>query len=292
MEKIENQEDLELIMNLMDKPLNDDSLKQIKEMVEKNLNPEYVRRIEETTFIKGSAQFLPSFRTIVINYNYIKKSMDKAKKVLQEDTNTTRHSEKKLIKLLTAYRILLHEIYHSKQIYNVFDTCETDIETEIIRSLYNIEIEEYKKEQEKKDKSEIIEQKTFKINKILMPYSEINPIERKAEIESYKVIREMINPIKNSYPKVYDEIEMQILVNMCNGYQYISPYEQVLDIIKTNDIKYKLPYNSTNINDFTNKIKDKTTEIERMELGLNVSRNTIEKTFDKLQKIYKFNTNK
>ena len=282
-------EELEVIINLMDKPINIDSLKQIKEMVEKKVNPKYVRSIEETHYITGAAEFLLSSRIILINYNNIKKYMEIAKETLKEDTRTNKNTEKKLIRLLSVYRILLHEMHHSKQIYNVFDTCEKDIETEIIKSIYNIDNEEYKNQIQNKDIYTIIEEKTAKINQILRPYSEINPIERKAEIESYKQIRELIKPVKNSYPNVYNEMEMQILSNMYNGYQNGVPYEQVLKIIKENNSKYTLPYNSKNINDFMNKIKDKLTEIERMELGLNVQENTIENTFNNLQKIYTLN---
>ena len=285
MKKIKKQDELELIMNLMDQPITKDSLKQIREMNEKTVDTNYVRSIEETTCIKSSALFLPSPRIILVNYSRMNKIMEQATEILKIDTKTNKHKDKKLIKLLTIYRILLHEIHHSKQIYNVFDECKEDIESEIIRSIYNIDKEEYKKQLKKTEKNIIIEETTRKTNNILRPYSEINPIERKAEIESYKKIIELITPIKEAYPKVYNEIKMQMLFNRYNGYQYGLPYEQTLEILKMNRAKYKLPYNSENMKDFFNTIQNKTTEIERMELGLKVSNDTINNTISSIQKI-------
>ena len=285
MKKITKQDELELIMNLMEKPITKDSLKQIKEMVEKTVDSNYVRSIEETTQIKTSARFLTASRIILVNYSRIGKFMEQATEILKIDTKTNKHRDKKLIKLLTAYRILLHEIHHSKQIYNVFDECKEDIESEIIRSIYNIDKEEYQKQIKKTEKNIIIEETTRVPNEILRDYSEINPIERKAEIESYKKIIELITPIKDAYQKVYDEIRMQMLFNRYNGYQYAIPYEQTLEILKMNKAKYKLPYNSENMKDFLNTIQNKTTEIERMELGLKVSNDTINNTISSIQKI-------
>ena len=78
---------------------------------------------------------------------------------------------------------------------------------------------------------------------------------------------------------------MQMLFNRYNGYQYGLPYEQTLEILKMNRAKYKLPYNSENMKDFFNTIQYKTTEIERMELGLKVSNDTINNTISSIQKI-------
>ena len=59
-----------------------------------------------------------------------------------------------------------------------------------------------------------------------------------------------------------------------------------------NNLIEQIKYYNANIDslkDEMNKIKDKSTEIERMELGLNVQENTIENTFNNLQKIYTLN---
>lgn len=277
------QEELPLIMALMDEPLNINTLKKIKNMALQNVDPKYVENIQETKYINRSAQFLISSKTILVNYKKLNEFTEKAAQTLKEDTFTKKEKDIKMIKLLTAYRILLHEIHHSKQTYNVFDICGKDLETEIIRTIYNIDWEEYIEDLKNRDKIEIIEEKTGMLNRTLIPYSDINPIERKAEIESYKRILEIIKPIQELFPNIYNEIEIQRLYNMYNGYDFNSPFEQLLNIIKSENKKLGLPYDK-DIKDL-NDIQSKATEIEKMELGLKVSENTIEQTRRKIEKI-------
>ena len=224
-------DELNLIINLMNKPLNIDALKKIKRMIEKQINPKYVKEITETDNINRSAQFMTSSKIILVNYEYIETYIEKEAKAFEMDMLTSKKEYIKLIKLLTAYRILLHEIHHAKQIYNVFDAYELDIESEILRIIYNIDREEYIEQLKNKYKIEIIEEKTKMTNIVLSKYSEINPIERKAEIESYKKIKKIIEPLKNIYPEVYDGIEMRKLYNMYNGYQDGIPFEKLINIM-------------------------------------------------------------
>ena len=273
-------EELKMIMNLMDKPFDINSLKQLKQIVEKNIDPKYVKEIIETDRINKSAQFLVSSRTMKVNYNRMLKFLEETKEIFEQETFTSKEKNKKMIKLVMGYRIFLHELHHSKQTYNTFDTYEEDIETEIIRIIYNIDKEDYVKQLETTEATKIIEEKTLKANTLLAEYSKINPIERKAEIESYKKIIEIMKPVKDLYPEVSDYMHMQLLANMLNGYnKYGVPFQQLIQIM---NIK-KIPYNNKKLNEII--ITNKATEIEKMKLGLNIKQDTIIQTEKKLQKL-------
>lgn len=280
-----NQE-LKLILELLNEKIDIKTLKKIKKMIEKNINKTHIEKIQEDTEIPVPAVFLLSTKIVKINYNRIQKYLEEFESAMRINMPNATKEDMQLIKLLTMYRMLLHEIYHSKQIYNVFDTDKNDIETEIIRSIYNIDRKKIIEELKFLTRNEIIEYTTALTNEILLPYHEINPLERKAEIQSFLQIRQMLEPIKQAYQKVYDEIYCMEMIKATTGYETNEiPYFKTLEILErlNPDFKFILPYDSKTRIEFLNKVHE--TEREKLELGLDVKQNTLQSINDELIRI-------
>lgn len=279
--------ELEFILDLMNEENELETIKKIKKKLGKEVGKEYIKTIIETNQIPNNAVFLPGSKTILLSTENIMKYLKKLEQIVVYDFPGFTKEEIKLTRLLTIYRILLHEIYHSKQIYNAFDTDINDLETEIIRTLYSFTRKEYLQEKKFKTREQIIEEKTGKINRILMPYDEINPLERKAEIESLNAIRNLLKPVKGKYSNAYNEIYCQELFKKINGYdvclssETISPYAQTLSILQAYNIKSF----QTDENQLIYRVRDKSTEQEKMKLGLKVSRKILVKTENKIHEL-------
>lgn len=279
------EKELDFIMALMNEKIEIETLKTIKQRIDKMKNKQLVETIKENKKINLPAEFMASSKIIKVNYNKMLEYLNKLENAMKIDIPQATLEEIKLIKLLTVYRIFIHEIYHSKQIYSAFDTKQNDIETEITRSLYNINIEKYSKELKTKNRNQIIEEKTVKTNEILFKHSEINPIERKAEIESLKQIKQLITPIKGKYKNVYNELQLIEYSKLIAGYDRAEiPYIKVLEILKkeNKEFKIKFPYGCPNKFEFLKTAEDLATEKERLELGLNVSNETTERIYQKI----------
>ena len=284
-------EELDFIMNLMEKEFTINTLKEIKEKIKKEKNENQITEIIENDKCPTAAAFFLSTKHIEVNYGKMLNHAIIYANRINNSYGITKE-ELKLIEILTAYRMLLHEIHHSKQMYNVFDTNNMDPETEIIRSILNISRKDYLNELKTKSREEIIEERTFKINNMIIPYSEINPIERKAEIESLKGIRNIIEPIKSKYIKIYDEIHFNELLLKTDKYDEYSetlninmtPYIQILRLIKQNLHlpRIYLPYNTSTYKEAMNELSKKTSEQERLDLGLEVKHYTLQKANDRM----------
>jgi len=286
-------EDLKLILELMDEQLDINSLKKIKALFEKNMDQKYVECIYETEDILPPAQFVQKYKTVMVNYKNFENIMNQTQEDMQYIIKTSTDKDIKFLRLITAYRIFLHEYHHSKQIYNVIDL-KDDIETEIIKGLLNIDKENLEDEQVK----DIIDFKMMPFIRLMNGNAIFNPIERKAEIESFKQVHKLLEQVKELYPNVYDYTYMSILGNTKDGYgkhepveclgdDKETPYEKTLDILDYFGINYRYPYNKINYNDAITEIKEKTSEQERYELGLEVSQETKDNLFDNIQKVYK-----
>lgn len=283
--------ELDFIMDLMYDDFNINTLRKIKEKIDKEKNTEQLKEIRENDLSPNSAVFYLSKKYMDINY---RKLLNHAITYTSQIRNSYEITDEefKLMEILTAYRIFLHEIHHSKQIYNVFDTKNMDPETEVLRSILNVGRKEYLKELKTKSREEIIEEKTAAINNIIRPYSEMNPCERKAEIESLKHIKQIIEPLKNKYIKIYDEISFNELSIKIEGYEEyavgfeknMTPYVMASRIIKQglHLPKIYLPYESSTYNEALEKLNRKTSEQEKLELGLDIKPRTLQKINDRI----------
>ena len=280
--------ELEFIIELMNSEINLDTLRKIKQKIEKIKNSEHVEYIKENNKIPVNAAFMVSTKTIQVNQGHILQYLKGIDEVLKTDMPSSTENDIKMFKLLTIYRIYIHELYHSKQIYDAFDTNKNDMETEITRSLYNINRKEYLESLKTKTREQLIENKTLETNNILYKYNEINPLERKAEIESFKYIRNMLLPIKCAFLNVYDEMYLMELSKMIAGYDQAEiPYIKVLEILKneSKNFNIKFPYGCPNKFLFMNTARESLTEKERFELGLEVDHSTIDNAYQKINKI-------
>lgn len=286
-------EELKLITELMNENITIETLRKIKNMAEKKMNKKYVSEIIETNCISAPAQYTPMFKTVMVNYGKIQIELKKVEEDIKYSIRNPKTKDIKMAKLIKAYRILLHELHHTKQIYKAMEEISDDIESETIRGIYKISEEDLKSEY----KYDTLDKKMKPVIRVLNPNSQFNPIERKAEMESYKQIEEILRPLKKLYPKVYDDIRMNQLGDILYGYTKIEPYEQigddketpyekVMDILDYYNIEYILPYDSKNIDEVKSKIAD-VSEQEKMELGLPVSPSILKEKQKELQKLYK-----
>lgn len=280
--------ELEFIIDLMHHEINIDTLKKIKQRIDNEKDVRHVERIKESKDIIKPTSFLFSTKTIKVNYIRMLDYLEKLESVMKTDMPESRTEEIKLIKLLTIYRMFMHELYHSKQIYEAFDTDINDLETEMTRSLYNFNRKEYLEKLQTKTRRQLIEEKTLKINNILYNYPEINTLDRKAEIESLKYVRRIIKPIQADCMNTYNELQLMEFSKLIAGYdKQDAPYIEALNKIKQLDPSFiiKYPYEYSNKNLFLNTVKNITTEKERFELGLEVSTLTIDNTYTKINKL-------
>lgn len=275
---------INIILDLMCKEISRDNLIKLVESID--FDKKHVVSISEDHRINFCARFFPATKQIIVNYGKMLDYLDSFNEIIRIDMVSAREYEIKLICILTAYRIILHELYHAKQAYNVFYGDDSSAETELIRSIYNVDVDYFKRNKRKNYREKKIDDLTSYINSILVPYDEINLIERRAKIESYKQIREIISPIKYRYSDVYDELYMLELCKKINGYdKKIIPFFQLLDILNKNGLKYNFPYGVDNHADFINKIYEVTTEEERFELGLSVDIDTVENAYNEISSI-------
>ncbi len=280
--------ELKFIMDLMDNEIDIETLRKIRDRIDKTKNKEHVEEIKENKKIPVPAAFMVSSKTIKVNNARMLDYLIRLESAMKIDMPETTDEELQLIKLITIYRIYMHELYHSKQIYDAFDTDKTDIETEITRSLYNIDRKVYLEELKTKSRKQIIEEKTYMTNSIFYNHPEINILDRKADIETLKYVRNMLSPVKDSFENVDTYLYLLKLSLLINGYDKPEvPYIETLEKLKILNKKFNIvyPYNSKNKFMFLSAIKEITTEKERFELGLDVSQQTIENTYQKIDKI-------
>jgi hypothetical protein len=286
-------EELKLITELMNEDLTIETLRKIKTMAEKKMNKDYVYEILETDCIEEPARFAPMFKTVMVNYRNMLIELKKIEEEIKYSIRNPKTRDIKMAKLVKAYRIFLHEFHHTKQIYKAIEEASDDIESEIIRGIYNISEEELNSEYI----YDILDQKMKPVNIVLKPNAQFNPIERKADIESRRQIDEIFKPSKNLYPKVYDNIRMEQLGDLTFGYNRIepyevpgddkeNPYEKTIDILKYYRLEYRLPYNSKNMEELKSKIAG-ISDQEKMELGLPVPRTMVKEKQKELEKMYK-----
>jgi len=279
--------ELKFIMDLMDNEIDIETLRKIRDRIDKTKNKEHVEEIKENKKIPVPAAFMVSSKTIKVNNARMLDYLIRLESAMKIDMPETTDEELQLIKLITIYRIYMHELYHSKQIYDAFDTDKTDIETEMTRSLYNIDRKIYLEELKTKSRKQIIEEKTYMTNSIFYNHPEINILDRKADIETLKYVRNMLSPVKDSFENVDTYLYLLKLSLLINGYDKPEvPYIETLEKLKILNKKFNIvyPYNSKNKFMFLSAIKEITTEKERFELGLDVSQQTIENTYQKIDK--------
>ena len=281
--------ELEFIINLMDKEINLDTLKKIKQRMEKIKRYEHVEYIKENSKIPTPTTFIPSTKTIQVNYEKVLEYLKNLDDVIKADMPKSSEKDIKMFKLLTTYRMYIYEMYRLKQIHDAFETNEKDLETQITRSIYNIiNRMDYLEKTIMISKQEIIKAKTSNANKILFEYSDINPLERKAEIESFKYIRKMLLPIRSTFENVYDEMYLMELSKMISGYDKAPiPYIRILELLKQEDKNFEIefPYGCESVNSFLNASKTMSTEKERFELGLNIEPETLNKTYQLINRM-------
>ena len=277
--------DLEFIMELNEEKITIKTLKKIKERLNTLRNIDYIKSIKDCSELEHMAEYFPGTKMIGINYSKIMNFLDEYENAIYLDIPQASIKEMKMLRLITAYRIFLHEIHHSKQFYNAYETDSADLESEIIRSIYNMDRKKFLKELRTRTRREIMEEKTFKINEELLNYSEINPLERKAEIESFRQVRSILAPIRGMYMNLYDELYLLELAAQINGYDKEEvPFIQTLNTLKENIPNYKVnyPYGCKDKYDLFETTEEITSEQERFELGLNVKDITKQKTDDKM----------
>lgn len=280
--------ELEFIMELNKEELTIETLKRIKERLNILRNKDQIKSIKDCLEIEFKAAYYPETKMIGVNYIRIMSYLNKFEQAMRLDIPNARKDEIRMLKILTAYRIFLHEMYHSKQIYNAYETDSNDLESELIRSIFSMDRKTYLQELKTKTRSEIMDERTTTINNILMPYSELNPIERKAEIESYRQVRKILMPVRGNYMNVYDELHLLELGIQAQGYDLVEvPYIGILNILneKIPDYRIKYPYECKNKYAFFETVKEIATEQERLELGLNVRSVTKDRVYEKIEAI-------
>jgi len=280
--------DLNFIMKLNEEEITIETLKKIKQRINKLKNSNHVKSIKENKTIPINGVYYPGRKEIEVNLTHIIKYLDIFEEAMWTDIPNARKDEMKMLKLLTAYRIFLHEIYHSKQIYNAYETDSNDLESEIIRAIYNMSRKTYLQELETKSREQIMEEKTKETNDILMPHFEINPIERKAEIESFKRVRQILMPVRDNYISTYDELYVLEQATLIKGYDQAEvPFIQLIKILKEQNPNFRImfPYGCSNKYDFFKTVEGLATEQERIELGLNIYPKTKDRVYEKIDAI-------
>ena len=280
--------DLSFILRQKDSEISPDVLRKIKIRLNCLTNSDQLERIRENKKNTENITYMPADKTIEVNFKLMIDYLNDFEQSMKIDIPNATDEDIRLIKLLIAYKMFLHEIYHAKQLYNAFETNEDDMESEIIRSIYNMSRKKYLQEIMYKPRRQIMEERIYETNRILLPYADINPIERKAEIEALKQVRNIITPLKDKYMKVYDELHLIELSKMMQGYEKAEvPFIRIIEILKTEDPNFRimLPYGCNNKKELFETTETVTTERDRLEFGLNITGQTKEKVYEKISMI-------
>ena len=280
--------DLSFIMRQKDSEISPDILRKIKVRLNCLANGDQLEKIRENKKNTENIEYISTNKTIEVNFKLMIDYLNDFENSMRLDMPNATEEDIRLIKVLIAYKMFLHEIYHAKQLYNAFETNENDIESEIIRSIYNMDRKKYLQELMYKPREQIIKERTYETNRILLPHEDINPIERKAELEALKRVRNIITPLKDKYTKVYDELYLIELSRMIQGYEKADvPFIRIMEILKTEDPNFRiiLPYGCRNKKDLFEVSETMTTERDRLEFGLNVTGQTKEKVYEKISVI-------
>ena len=188
-----------------------------------NLNVDYYnlgKFVKKVVFMEENPQNKKSYAGYSYNDRCVVLFTGKLADMILEREDYIPRKQLLLCKNIRVTQSILHEIEHAKQAKIMED--RKDDESEILKVTGTSRSQEIIKD---RLKSLGVGSNTIKIIlndklKICADYYNFAPHERLAEINSNEKILEIINPMKNYIPEIYDRITFGVTSNRIRGYKY------------------------------------------------------------------------
>ena len=261
----------------------------------------YVRNFEFTDKFQKDwnsitvAGYQPLLNKIVIDFQSVVVMMDNLSKYdcLFDSV------ELYMYRNLVITQFVLHELEHASQFKLANDKHNKSIEARFSRAFYVLQLaylyphdyvkffEEILKNcslDEYMDRSQIIYGETY----------EFNPIERLAQVNSYKSILSALEPIKSSIPNLYEYMTASYFQQLLNGYeeswsQGVCPTQVYLYAINQQNIWGSLDFYDQDVNRLKQKAYSNYDLKQRFYFGFPVSYEEFSRTNDYMRTLNKFN---
>lgn len=223
------------------------------------------------------AEYNPYSTEIIVHYPNIKVILETMDYYIDLFNQTERTMFKNL--LITQY--LLHELEHASQFKQSDDVLDRSIEAKLVRPNYivgkYIRDIDFAKELLNNDISSERFDKYIKImDKLNKEYYRFNPIERLAQVRSFQTILNILEPIKETVPNLYEFNGASLVEEMIKGYddalkQNKCPTEIYLNSIKRKDVWKDLDFYDDDREKLLENVNNTYSKTKRLILGLPIT---------------------
>lgn len=261
----------------------------------------YVKKVRMINkFIKDDesltcAQYDQYNSEIIIYYA----NMQVAAETLSEYYHLFNDLEKTMFKNLVITQYILHELEHALQYKQIMTSKNETLEIKLIRPSFTLGsaannkslIELFKKNNISLESYE----NYLKENEMLYKkYYEFDPIERLAQVNSYKTLSNSLKAIKDTVPNLYEFNKAVILEEMLKGYQEswkqaTCPTELYLYGTGNKNIWKSLDFYDRNSDKLIENVKEKYDLSKRLTLGLPITLSEYANKSKALRKTNKYN---
>ena len=258
-------------------------------------NVEFTNKLEKNDYMVECAAYAPISMKILVDYESIQIAIENRSHYEQ----LFQSLEKIMYRNLTITQYILHELEHAFQNKQADNKPDNSTETKLVSASFVIE-------QAMKNprvlnallKGEIPAQNfiiyALQNRKLKKQYYAFNPIERLAQINSFKTIINSIKPIKKYIPNLYEFKQASLVEEMVRGYasswsQGICPTQVYLFGTKQSSVWSELDFYDQNLSQLIKNVNDGYTLAKRLSLGLPISYDEYNSCNNWLQSTNKFN---
>ena len=199
---------------------------------------------------------------------------------------------------LVITQIILHELEHASQYKKSDSKSDSSIETKLIRAEFVVEQAlKNPKFMSALIKGEISEQEFFEYRKrqqeLYNQYYRLNPIERLAEIKSYRTILNVLSHVKDYFPSLCEFKSACLFENYLRGYEESwnegsCPSQVYLYGIRQENVWKEFDFYDQNGEQLFRNVSAQYNLCQRLTLGLPVSYDEYYDTYNWLQSANKF----
>lgn len=273
----------------------------IEMVVSKRHLNDYIRNVRFTNKLEKSsdelyiATYNPLSKQILVDYESIQIDMERRSYYDQLFCSL----EQIMFRNLTITQYILHEIEHAFQNKQLDNKSDTSIEVKLVKAGFilsqaiknprvlnallngKISVQDFIN----------YRQKNIELYK---QYYNLDPIERLAQVNSFRIIVDSIEPIKGYIPNLYEFEQASLLEEMLSGYtdsweHGICPTQVYLFGTRQNHVWFEFDFYDQDPSQLMQDVKNRYNLARRLSLGLPVSYDEYNESYELLQSTNKFN---
>ena len=258
-------------------------------------NVRFTNKLEKNDYAVVCAAYSPLSMEMLVDYESIQIAMEN-----RSYYDQLFHSlEQIMFRNLTIAQYILHELEHAFQNKQADNKSDNSIEAKLVNA--SIVLEQAMKNPRVLNallKGEIPAQDfiiyTLQNRELYKQYYALNPIERLAQVNSFRTIVDSIEPIKEYIPNLYEFKQASLVEEMLRGYtdswnQGICPTQVYLFGTRQSNVWSELDFYDQDSGQLMKNVSDKYNLARRLSLGLPVSYDEYNSSNEWLQSTNKFN---